>query len=181
MNAILPHPITDETNLPDILMGEETDVPVHEGFVVDSLEKGLWTASKVAAAQKAVVELSMTARFFHGKIDAWLEKSIAPHLNTVTYLSMLLRPFLEDRLMGVKARSITLPGYRVGFRANPVKVVVDETEAAIEYLEHVYPEAIQVKKEILKSALKPLLNAGKEIPGVRMIPGEEVLYVQEER
>jgi len=181
MNALMTRPTVDETSLPAILMDQEVESPVQEGFTVDSIEKCLWTASKIALAQKNLEETSEKARYFHGLIDLWQEKTMKPHISTVGYLSELLRPFLTDRLIGVRSRSISLPGYRIGFRSTPSRVVVDEAEVAIHYLEKIYPQAIQTKKEIMKSVLKPIMATGKEIPGMSLVDGDEILYVQEDR
>ena len=181
MNALLTRTSVEETSLPAILMDQEVESPVQEGFAVDSLEKALWAASKIALAQRNLEETSEKARYFHGLIDAWQEKTMKPHISTIGYLSELLRPFLTDRLIGVRSRSISLPGFRIGFRSTPSRVVVDEAEIAIHYLEKVFPQAIQTKKEIMKSTLKPIMATGKEIPGMSLVDGDEILYVQEDR
>lgn len=179
MNSVLAATAEDVT-LSAILVGSEEDQAPAEGFVINSLEKGLWAASKIARAQRNLEEIAQKAQYFHGLIDAWQEKSSGPYLSTIGYLSSLLRPFLTDRLIGVKSRSLILPGYRIGFRSTPSKVVIDEPEVALPYLEKAHPQAVQTKKEIIKSALKPLLAKGELIPGVTLSDGDEVLYVQEE-
>ena len=181
MNSLLTRTSVEEPNLPAILMDQEIESPVQEGFMVDSLEKALWAASKIALAQRNLEETSEKARYFHGLIDAWQEKTMKPSISTVGYLSELLRPFLTDRLIGVRSRSISLPGYRIGYRSTPSRVVVDEAEVAIHYLEKIYPQAIQPTKESRKSILKPILAPGKEVPGMSLVDGDEILYVQEDR
>jgi hypothetical protein len=168
------------TSLPAILTEEEDLVPVREHFVVDSLDKALWAASKVAA-ERTIEDLTALGKAFHERIDAWLERACTPHLDTTGYLGSLLRPFVVDRLTGVKARSLTLPGYRIGLRTSPARVLVEDQEVALAWLEKAVPEAVAVTKEVVKSAVKPLLASGKEVPGVVLTTGEDVLYVQEEK
>ena len=56
---------------------------------------------------------------------------------------------------------------------------LDDTDAAVAYLEKYVPQAVVVSKDVSKSAVKPLLTAGELIPGVNLIPGETKLYVTE--
>lgn len=180
MNALLQHSETDISLLPMILLDEEDTSLEPQKFLVDSLEKALWAASKISRAQNELSEIQEKAQYFRGLIESWETKSSQTHLDTVSYLSSILRPFLKDRLTGLKARSLHLPGYRLGLRTSPPRVVVDDNELGVAYLEKSNPEAIRVKKELVKSALKPILASGVKVPGTALVPGEETLYVTED-
>lgn len=180
MNAILHRPEVDLSQLPMILLDSEPDALEPERFQVTNLEKALWATAKIAHAQKILSEIQEKAGYFRSLIDAWETKSSQTHLDTVTFLSSLLRPFLKDRLTGMKTRSIHLPGYRLGLRTSPPRVAVDDSELAIGYLESTHPETIQIKREVVKSVLKPILAGGELVPGASLVPGEETLYVTED-
>lgn len=169
----------DSSLLPEILLEDEESVITSDHFVVDSLEKALWAASKLDGAQKALDQLDKVARAFHDRIQSWHTKVASQYEQTVSYMESILRPFLADKLAGVKAKSIDLPGYRLGFRTSPGKVVVEDIPSAVAYLEKYVPQAVVISKEVSKSAVKPLLTAGELIPGVNLIPGETKLYVTE--
>lgn len=181
MNAMMTMTRPDEAlDLPGVLVEDVPETVRTESFQVDTMDKGIWAAGKIVQAQRSLEELERWARVFHDRIDAWVAKASKPHLDTVGYLGSLLRPFLADRLRGLRVRSLTLPGLRLGFRTSPSRVVVDDPVKALGYLEERHPEAIQVKREVLKTALKPLLSRGEAIPGVSLVEGDESLYVQAE-
>ncbi len=179
MNMLSIDRPTDLSELPEILLDDEDQLVTQEHFVVDSLEKALWATSKLDQAQKALDDLTKAARMFHDRIQTWHTKASQKYEQTVSYMETLLRPFLADKLTGVKAKSIDLPGYRVGFRTSPAKVIIEDPHAAVEYLEKYVPEAVVVSKDVAKTVVKPLLTAGELIPGVNLILGETKLYVTE--
>lgn len=178
MNMLLTQP--EVSQLPEILLDDEDSLVTNDHFVVDSLEKALWAASKLDQAQKAIDDLTKTARLFHDRIQSWHTKTCEKYEQTISYMESLLRPFLNDKLSAVKAKSINLPGYRVGLRTSPAKVVIEDSISALAYLEKYVPQAVVISKDVSKTALKPLLTAGELIPGINLIPGETKLYVTED-
>ncbi len=73
MNMLLTQ--TEVSQLPEILLDEQDSLITNDHFVVDSLEKALWAASKLDQAQKAIDDLTKAARLFHDRIQSWHTKA----------------------------------------------------------------------------------------------------------
>ena len=78
------------------------------------------------------------------------------------------------------SRSIHLVGSVLSLRKKPNRVEISEPDLALSYCETEHPEALVIKKNLSKSVLKALLSHGTEIPGCRLEPGRDELYVKSE-
>ncbi|GAB1482160.1 hypothetical protein MASR2M78_09750 [Treponema sp.] len=97
---------------PDFLLHSpgtsDAEAPAAEPFKIDSIDKAAWAASKVLEAQARMAERAELATAYINKITSWLSASNKTDEDTVSYLSMLLRPFVESELSRTHSRSRTL-------------------------------------------------------------------------
>lgn len=77
-------------------------------------------------------------------------------------------------------KSVALPAGTVGFRSDPVKLVVDDEDAVISWAKERNPALISTIEKLSKSALNEHLEKTGEIPGAgaHLEPAREKFYVK---
>jgi len=157
----------------------DAEAPAPEPFKIDSMDKAAWAASKVLEAQARIDQRSELARAYKARIDAWLDSSNQADLESVDFLTSLLRPYVETVITQQhRSRSILLVSATVSLRKLPDRLEITDSAAALAYCEVEHPEAVIIKKELSRSVLKKLALDGTAIPGVAMELGADELYVK---
>lgn len=158
----------------------DAEAPAAEPFKIDSMDKAAWAASKVLEAQARIDQRSELARSYKARIDAWLDSSNKADLESVTFLTTLLRPYVETAIaQQQRSRSLLLVSATVSLRKLPDRLEITDSAAALAYCEtEQHLDAIIVKKELSKSVLKKLVLDGTAIPGVAMELGANELYIK---
>ena len=164
----------------DAVIYEEEEQPVErEPFVIDNQDKANWAAKRILHAQEKMAERKQLAKQYKQRIDSWLDEANGPDEKTIESLSGLLTPYVADELKhNGKRKSITLFGVTIGFRKQPEKVDIIDTESALSYCETHHPDSVIVKKELSKTELKKLCGKGIFIPGILLDGGQDKLYVK---
>ena len=149
-------------------------------FRVDSLKKADWAVAKILDAEARIARRASLASELHARIDAWLTKASAADNDSICYLSGLLRPFVESEIsMQRRSRSLVLPSGTAQLRKMPDKLDVVDKDAALSYCESSHPEAVVVRKDLSRSALKMLIvTQGEAIPGCSFELGPDELYIK---
>jgi len=157
----------------------DAEAPAAEPFKIDSMDKASWAASKVLEAQARIDQRSELARSYKARIDAWLDSSNQADLESVNFLTSLLRPYVETAIAQQhRSRSLLLVSATVSLRKLPDRLDITDPTAALAYCEVEHPEAVIVKKELARTVLKKLVLDGTAIPGVAMELGADELYVK---
>lgn len=168
-SALSPVP-SDPTDAPDT---------VAQAFIVDSLAKADWCVSRVLDAEGRIARRASLASELHARIDAWLTKASAADNDSISYLSSLLRPYVESEVsMQRRSRSLILPSGVAQLRKLPDRLDIVDKDAALSYCESSHPEAVVVRKDLSKTELKRLVFSGEAIPGVSAELGSDELYVR---
>lgn len=149
-------------------------------FTVDSLSKANWCVSRVLEAEDRITRRASLASELHTRIDAWLTKASTADQESIDYLSMLLRPFVDSELSTQRrSRSLLLPSGTASLRKLPDRLDIVDREAALSYCKTNHPEAVVVKEDLAKSALKTLIfTQGEAIPGISAELGSTELYIK---
>lgn len=149
-------------------------------FTVDSLSKASWAAARILEAQERIAQRTELARSYKARIDAWLFDANAPDLNSMDYLRSLLKPWVEDQVARQqRSRTVLLPTATVQLRKLPDRIDIIDRDAALAYCKTNHPEAIVVKEEVSKSAVRSLIfTEGEAVPGVEAELGHDELYVK---
>jgi hypothetical protein len=157
-----------------------TVAPAAAPFVVDSLAKADWAVSRILEAEARIARRAALASELHSRIDAWFQKASSLDNDSISYLSMLLRPFVESEIATQRrSRSLILPSGTAQLRKLPDKLDIIDRDAALSYCETSHPEAVIVKKDLSRSALKTLIvSQGEAIPGCSFELGPDELYVR---
>ena len=151
-----------------------------QAFIIDTQEKATWAARRILHAQSRKAEREHLAKTYKAQIDLWLEGACKPDRDTIETLSGFLAPYLRQELDGNQRRkSIKLLGATIGYRTLPRKIEIINAEQAIKFCETNHPDAIIIKKDLSRSELRKLAEAGTLIPGVVLDGGTERLYVKE--
>ena len=169
-SALSPVP-SDPTDAPDT---------VAQAFIVDSLARADWCVSRILDAEARIARWAALASELHTRIDAWLTKASAADNDSISYLSSLLRPFVETEVsMQRRSRSLVLPSGVAQLRKLPDKLDITSSEAAMAWATENAPNAIIVKKELSRSVLKSLIvSKGEAVPGCEFSLGPDELYVR---
>jgi hypothetical protein len=172
-SALSPAP-SDPTG---IASSADTVVPA---FIVDSLARADWCVSRVLDAEARIARRASLASELHARIDAWLTKASASDNDSISYLSMILRPYVESEVSTQhRSRSLILPSGTAQLRKLPDRLDIVDKDAALSYCETSHPEAVVVKKDLSRSALKTLIvSQGEAIPGCSFELGPDELYIR---
>ncbi len=165
---------------PDIeIHSTDPEAPAAEQFVVDDFSKANWCASRIVDAQARIDQRSELARSYIERIRTWLEAANASDQETVSYLSTLLRPFVESAVAQQhRSRSLILVSAVASLRKLPDHLEITDAAAALAYCKTHHPEAVVVREDLSKTELKKLALDGTAIPGVAMELGADQLYVK---
>jgi hypothetical protein len=149
-------------------------------FIVDSLARADWCVSRVLDAEARIARRASLASELHARIDAWLTKASASDNDSISYLSMILRPYVESEVSTQhRSRSLILPSGTAQLRKLPDRLDIVDKDAALSYCETSHPEAVVVKKDLSRSALKTLIvSQGEAIPGCSFELGPDELYIR---
>lgn len=171
----------DDILLPSSPSSDGTEAPAAAPFAIDDLSKASWAASKVLDAQARMAERAALAEAFMDKITSWLAASNKSDQDTVSYLSMLLRPFVESELSRTHSRSRTLQllTASASLRKAPDRVSILNEEVALAFLEEHHPTSVITKKTISLSTLRSLIfTEGEAVPGVEAEVGRDSLHLK---
>ena len=175
MNALVEQPV-----LPAFLHGQPPE-ETEEGFRIDDDRKAAWAATKILAARRRIINRTNLADAYQSRILDWLTRANQADLQSVAYLEGSLRPWVEQAIshMG-RARSLSLPGAKVGLRKKPDRVEILDADQALAFcLEHL-EEVVVTKRDLAKTELKRHLVEGARIPGAQLVLGNDELTVTED-
>lgn len=156
------------------------EAPASEPFTVDSLSKASWCASRILEAQTRVDQRAELARSYKSRIDACLSDANSSDIDSLDYLSSLLKPYIEIEVAKqCRSRSVLLPTATAQLRKLPDRVDILDAPTALGYLKANHPEAVIVREDISKSAVRSLIfTEGEAIPGVEAQLGHDELYIR---
>jgi phage host-nuclease inhibitor protein Gam len=170
-----------DIDIPSTPPAEGTEAQAAAPFKITDISTASWAAAKVLAAQARMAERAELANRYKARIDAWLSDSNAHDEASAAYLSLLLKPYIEDELSRTRSRSRTLhlPTASASLRKSPDHVSVLDEAAAMAFLEAHHPAAIVTKKTISLSSLRTLIfSQGEAVPGVEAELGRDSLYLK---
>ncbi len=156
------------------------EAPAAEPFTVDSLSKASWCASHILEAQARTAQRAELARSYKARIDAWLSDANATDTDSIEYLSSLLKPWVEIEVSKQRrSRSVLLPTATAQLRKLPDRVDIVDASTALGYLKANHPEAVIVREDISKTAVRSLIfTEGEAVPGVEAELGRDELYIR---
>ena len=109
-------------------------------FQVDTLSKANWCVSRVLEAEDRIARRAELAAELHSRIDNWLAKASTADNDSISYLSMLLRPFVDAELsIQRRSRSLLLPSGTASLRKLPDRLDIVDREAALAYCKANHP------------------------------------------
>jgi len=155
--------------------GSASSVP---SFQVDSMAKADWAVSRVLDSRARIARREDLAIALHTRIDAWLSKANTTDVSSITFLSSLLLPFVSSEVSKQhRSRSLLLPSGSIGLRKSPDHLEITDRDTALAYCKVQHPEAVIIKEDLSRSAVKALVFNGEAIPGVIAELGQDTLYI----
>jgi len=176
----LPNILFPDFQNVNITLSSEAEPPAAEQFVIDNSSKASWAIACILEAEERINQRKALANDYKARLDAWLDSANRPDNNSISNLSYLLEPYVKDEVSKLhKSKTISLPTGTASFRKLPDRLDIIDSEAALAYCESEHPEAVIIKKELDKSALKNLiLKQAEPVPGVEAELGRDRLYIK---
>jgi hypothetical protein len=170
-SAPVPFPTEPDTTAAD---------PSTTVFQVDTLQKADWVVAKILDAEARMARRSSFAADLHARVESWLNKANAADSDSTLYLSSLLRPFVESEVaIQRRSRTLLLPSGSASLRKLPDRLDIVDRDAALAFCETSHPEAVVVRKDLSKTALKSLIfSQGEAIIGITAELGGDELYIK---
>jgi phage host-nuclease inhibitor protein Gam len=149
-------------------------------FTIDNLSKASWAVSKILEAETRMAQRSGLAAEFKARIDTWLESANQQDNDSISYLSILLEPYVKEEVSKLhNSKTLSLPTGTASLRKLPDRLDILDSTEALAYCEFEHPQAVIIKKELDKSVLKDLiLKQAEPVPGVEAELGMDKLYVK---
>jgi hypothetical protein len=176
----LPNILFPDFENVQISIPPDSEAPAAEQFTIDNLTKAAWATARILEAEARIAQRSDLAKDFKARIDHWLESANRQDADSVSYLSLLLEPYVKDEVSKLhNSRTLSLPTGTASLRKLPDRLDITDNAEALAYCEVEHPEAVIIKKELDKSILKDLiLKQAEPIPGVEAEIGPDRLYVK---
>jgi hypothetical protein len=88
----------------------QSDDIATDGFIIDNLSKARWATAKILEAEARITRRLELAREFKTRIDQWLESASLQDNDSISYLSILLEPYVKNEVSKLyKSRTLSLP------------------------------------------------------------------------
>ncbi len=150
-----------------VLEHVEPDPPVESPrFQVTDMKSADWVLKKLAELDASEAEIAEMVQANHDSIDQRAERILEPIRRSRTFFYTVFAPQIEEwakkQLAGKKTKSEKLIHGVVGFQKKPDSLVIDDgSDAAMDALETMLPEAIKTTRSILKTPIKKLLEGSE--------------------
>ena len=135
-----------------------------ERFTVKDASSAEWVMEKIAEKQAEIAEMTRQRDKMLARYNEWYAAGTEALNGDIAYFEKLLSDWAREELAEGKAKSISLPSGRVGFRAAAPKVTfagapVDKTSAAFVTLtKQVAPEYVETKESVKWADFKKTLT-----------------------
>ena len=142
----------------------EQTTETKERFTVTDASSAEWVMGKLAEKQAEIAEMGRQRDKMLARYNEWYEEGVSALTGDIAYFEKLLADWAREELAGGKAKSISLPSGRVGFRASPAAVTfvgtpVDKTNAAfVAMVKKSAPEYVETKESVKWGDLKKTLT-----------------------
>lgn len=142
----------------------EQTTETKERFTVTDASSAEWVMGKLAEKQAKIAEMARQRDKMLARYNEWYEEGTAALSGDIAYFEKLLADWARDELAEGKAKSISLPSGRVGFRAAPAAVTfggtpVDKTNADfVAMMKKAAPEYVETKESVKWGDLKKTLT-----------------------
>ena len=135
-----------------------------ERFTVKDASSAEWVMEKIAEKQAEIAEMTRQRDKMLARYNEWYTAGTEALNGDIAYFEKLLADWAREELAEGKAKSISLPSGRVGFRAAPAAVTfvgtpVDKTNAAfVAMVKKSAPEYVETKESVKWGDLKKTLT-----------------------
>jgi phage host-nuclease inhibitor protein Gam len=119
------------------------------------------------------------AKSYIERIRSWLDSANAADIDSIDYLSSLLKPWVEAEVAKQRrSRSVLLPTGTAQLRKLPDKVEIVNLNAALAYCKENLPGLVITREDLSKTELKKAVFDGNAIPGVEAQLGRDELFIR---
>jgi hypothetical protein len=144
-----------------------------ETFTVKDADSANWVIRKIAEARAYAERAKRWA-------DAEVRRARRAEEFFVARFGEQLRRWTIAELASrhSSSKSISMPAGRIGFRTQPVRVEVVDSEAAIAWCKQNLPSAVEARESLAKSVVtERALKTGELPPGCKLAGGDERFFI----
>ena len=138
-----------------------------EGFTVKNQQTAEWVVKRIAQHRRRQAEVDELYQAELYRLKAWKQKQDEKEQASIDYFENILKPWAQEQ-----GKSVSLPSGRVRFRKMQDKFIYDD-QAVMAWAKEHLPEAIRVKEELEKKAIKDHVKATGELPDGLTIEQQE--------
>ena len=146
---------------------EMTSEVEQEGFSVKDQQTAEWVVRRIAESRKRQNEIDELYQAEMFRLKTWKEKEMQKEQSNIEYFETVLKPWAQEQ-----GKSVSLPSGKVRFRKMQDKFIYDD-QMVIAWAKQHLPEAIRVKEELEKKAIKDHVKATGELPDGLSIEQQE--------
>jgi hypothetical protein len=173
--AVESEPFSVEDDL-DVAGLPVTDAAI--AWCITSTGEAEWAAAKWAEADAAVSAAVAQADEWHERVGEWLDAVAASDVGRAAFFESALTDYARARRdQDPRAKTLTLPSATVKSRSVAARVVVADSDAALDWLRQNAPEAVKVVESVSMSELRRLAKVHEDravLPDGQVVPGVEV-------
>ncbi|AOR24324.1 host-nuclease inhibitor Gam family protein [Clostridium taeniosporum] len=161
------------------LLKQDLQEERREGFKIENLEGATWAFRKLRAIENKKAEIKAIADEEKARIDSWEQQEIKQYEADKEYFEGLLSSYYVDEKAKDKKFKLSTPYGKVNSRKSK-KWIYEDEETLKSYIKENEIEAIKVKEELNKTALKKICKdgvnteTGEILPGVRIEETETI-------
>lgn len=128
-------------SLEELLSPDTSDTK--EPFIIDTPEKAAWAARKIIDAESRIDQYTGQASQYKKQIDSWFNRAVQDEIESVNYLKILIRPFIEQEISKQsKSKTLRYPGLNIQLRKKPDRIDITDKDIAFSFCEANHTEAI---------------------------------------
>ncbi|AIY78581.1 hypothetical protein FDA33_17415 [Clostridium botulinum] len=161
------------------LLKQDLQEERREGFKIENLEGATWAFRKLRAIGTKKAEIEAVADEEIARIESWKQEQLKQYDNDSEFFEGCISSYFVEERAKDKKFKLSTPYGKVSSRKS--KKWLYEDEAALkEYVKENEIEAIRVKEELDKTALKKICKdgvnteTGEILPGVRIEETETI-------
>ena len=130
-----------------------------QGFMVNNLESANWCFRKIQALQNRIQENKALADSERQRIDSWEEKELHQDMESINYLSSLVKQYYVEQKEKDKKFKLSTPYGKVVSRKTS-KWSYDDEKVKSWLKENGHAELLKVKEELDKANIKIVFKDG---------------------
>ncbi|MBN1059377.1 host-nuclease inhibitor Gam family protein [Clostridium botulinum] len=155
------------------LLKQDLQEERREGFKIENLEGATWAFRKLRAIGTKKAEIEAVAAEEIARIEAWKQEQLKQYDDDTEFFEGCINAYYIEERAKDKKFKLSTPYGKVSSRKSKKWIYEDEA-ALTEYVKGNQIEAIRIKEELDKTALKKICKDGVDAETGEILPGVRI-------